>query len=89
MFQTLSMDEKTELIIMCRVAKLFDPKMKKLVTCFGAAAILESSGGLDLEGRAPPSRNLERLRAAGREGVGLATFSRTELLEHRCTAVRE
>ena len=35
-YQTLSMDEKSELKKMCRVAKLFDPKMKKLVMCFGA-----------------------------------------------------
>ena len=54
-----------------------------------AAASLESAGWLDLEGRAPPcwkpGEAPELL--GGRVGVGLATFSRTELLEHRGAAV--
>ena len=55
-----------------------------------AAASLECSGGLDLGGRAPPCRKPGEapVQLGGRDGVGLATFSRTELLEHRGTAVR-
>ena len=55
-----------------------------------AAASFESSGGQDLEGRAPPCRKPGEapVLLGGRDGVGLATFSRTELLVLRGTAVR-
>ena len=55
-----------------------------------AAASLENSGGLALEGRALPCRKPGEApeQLGGRDVVGLATFSRTELLVQRGTAVR-
>ena len=71
-YQTLSMDEKLELIKMCRIAKLFDPKMKKLVMCSGAGPearalrsrllqVLKAQEGRIWKAGRPPAGNLERL----------------------------
>ena len=71
-YQTLSMDEKLELKKMCWIAKLFDPKMKKLVMCSGAGPearalrsrllqVLKAQEGRIWKAGRPPAGNLERL----------------------------